>query len=72
MNPPKDVIGKLVNMEDSIGIITESNWESMVDDFVLTVVFMDDPDGEDVFTWNTLRNFVLEKKCIKYLKLATL
>tara|TARA_R110000796_G_scaffold10284_1_gene34297 strand:+ start:437 stop:625 length:189 start_codon:yes stop_codon:yes gene_type:complete len=62
MNPPKDVIGKLVNMEDSIGIITESNWESMVDDFVLTVVFMDDPDGEDVFTWNTLRNFVLEKK----------
>ena len=62
MNPPKDVIGKLVNMEDSIGIITESNWESMVDDFVLTVVFMDNPDGEDVFTWNTLRNFVLEKK----------
>tara|TARA_R110002153_G_C12926383_1_gene455419 strand:+ start:337 stop:525 length:189 start_codon:yes stop_codon:yes gene_type:complete len=62
MNPPKDVIGKLVNMEDSIGIITESNWESMVDDFILTVVFMDDPDGEDVFTWNTLRNFVLEKK----------
>jgi hypothetical protein len=62
MNPPKDVIGKLVNMEDSIGIITESSWESMVDDFVLTVVFMDDPDGEDVFTWNTLRNFVLEKK----------
>ena len=62
MNPPKDVIGKLVNMEDSIGIITESSWESLADDYILTVVFMDDPGGEDIFYWNTLRNFVLEKK----------
>ena len=62
MKPPKNIIGKLVNMEDSIGIITESNWEPLADDYVLTVVFMDDPDGEDIFYWNTLRNFILEKK----------
>lgn len=61
MNPPTNVIGMLVQMEDTIGIITESNWESIVDDFVLTVVFMDTPDDEDVFTWSTLRGFLLKK-----------
>ena len=30
-------------------------------DFVLTVVFMDTPDDEDVFTWSTLRGFLLKK-----------
>ena len=60
MNPPTNVIGMLVQMEDTIGIITESNWESIVDDFVLTVVFMDTPDDEDVFTWSTLRGFLLK------------
>ena len=61
MNPPTNVIGMLVQMEDTIGIITESNWESIVDDFVLTVVFMDTPDDEDVFTWSTLRGFLVKK-----------
>ena len=61
MNPPTNVIGMLVQMEDTIGIITESNWESIVDDFVLTVVFMDTPDDEDVSTWSTLRGFLLKK-----------
>jgi hypothetical protein len=61
MNPPTNVIGMLVQMEDTIGIITENNWESIVDDFVLTVVFMDTPDDEDVFTWSTLRGFLLKK-----------
>ena len=38
MNPPPNVIGKLVEMEDIIGVITESKWESIIDDFVITVV----------------------------------
>ena len=51
MKPPADVIGKLVEMEDIIGVITQSKWESLIDDFVLTVV--DAPDDEEVFPWNT-------------------
>ena len=61
MKPPADVIGKLVEMEDIIGVITQSNWESLIDDFVLTVVFMDAPDDEEVFAWNTLRSFLYKK-----------
>ena len=48
-------------MEDIIGVITESKWESIIDDFVITVVFMDTPDDQDVFAWNTLRGFLLKK-----------
>ena len=61
MKPPADVIGKLVEMEDIIGVITQSKWESLIDDFVLTVVFMDAPDDEEVFAWNTLRSFLYKK-----------
>lgn len=61
MNPPPNVIGRLVEMEDIIGVITESKWESIIDDFVITVVFMDTPDDQDVFAWNTLRGFLLKK-----------
>ena len=62
MKPPANVIGKLVEMEDIIGVITQSKWESLIDDFILTVVFMDATDDEEVFPWNTLRSFLLEKK----------
>jgi hypothetical protein len=61
MKPPANVIGKLVEMEDIIGVITQSKWESLIDDFVLTVVFMDAPDDEEVFAWNTLRSFLYKK-----------
>lgn len=61
MKPPANVIGKLVEMEDIIGVITQSKWESLIDDFVLTVVFMDAPDDEEVFPWNTLRSFLYKK-----------
>ena len=61
MKPPADVIGKLVEMEDIIGVITQSKWESLIDDFILTVVFMDAPDDEEVFAWNTLRSFLYKK-----------
>ena len=61
MKPPADVIGKLVEMEDIIGVITQSKWESLIDDFVLTVVFMDAPDEGEVFAWNTLRRFLYKK-----------
>ena len=61
MKPPANVIGKLVEMEDIIGVITQSKWESLIDDFVLTVVFMDAPEDEEVFAWNTLRSFLYKK-----------
>ena len=61
MKPPANVIGKLVEMEDTIGVITQSKWESLIDDFILTVVFMDATDDEEVFPWNTLRNFLYKK-----------
>ena len=61
MKPPANVIGKLVEMEDIIGVITQSKWESLIDDFILTVVFIDATDDEEVFPWNTLRSFLYKK-----------
>jgi len=61
MKPPANVIGKLVEMEDTIGVITQSEWEYLIDDFILTVVFMDALDDEEVFAWNTLRSFLCKK-----------